>query len=141
MPFDCVEGLPQSILQDEQYRQRQQQEQAEAINENFYDEVRQLLEQKFGHSSEAAVETETVLTTPAAPSESDSEEQYIEQTTVSTPQVSLKNTLPAVKPPSPKKVNDWPKLDLRLGQVTAVSIGLDGHPVIFHRADRIWTEE
>lgn len=38
-------------------------------------------------------------------------------------------------------MTDWPKLDLRLGQVVAVSIGLDGHPVIFHRADRIWTDE
>lgn len=39
------------------------------------------------------------------------------------------------------QVADWPKLDLRLGQVVAVSIGIDGHPVIFHRADRIWTDE
>lgn len=38
-------------------------------------------------------------------------------------------------------MSDWPKLDLRLGQVVAVSIGVDGHPVIFHRADRIWTDE
>lgn len=43
--------------------------------------------------------------------------------------------------PKPVQVTDWPKLDLRLGQVVAVSIGTDGHPVIFHRADRIWTDE
>lgn len=46
-----------------------------------------------------------------------------------------------VVPPKPKEIPDWPKNDLKLGQVTAVAIHPDGHPVLFHRHDRVWNEE
>lgn len=44
-------------------------------------------------------------------------------------------------PPKPKEVKNWPKKALNVGQITAVAINLDGNPVIFHRADRVWNEE
>lgn len=46
------------------------------------------------------------------------------------------------KPPRPKEVINWPSNQLvRFGQITAVAINPHGNPVIFHRGDRIWTEE
>lgn len=142
-------SLPQSFSpffsQDEQPEQQpeQQQEekasQAETINENFYDEVRQLLEQKSLDNSEAVANVAPVTTTTAAGPNSD--ERILDSTTLnnaehlSTERTILQNI------PKPQQISDWPKLDLRLGQVVAISIGIDGHPVIFHRADRVWTEE
>lgn len=51
--------------------------------------------------------------------------------------------VPAVMepPPKPRQIDDWPKQDLHLGQVTAVAIHPDGNPVLFHRHDRVWNEE
>lgn len=43
-------------------------------------------------------------------------------------------------PPKPREIRDWPKNDLKLGQVTAIAIHPDGNPVLFHRHDRIWKE-
>lgn len=40
--------------------------------------------------------------------------------------------------PTPVLVENWPKTNHKLGQVTAVSIDTQGKPVIFHRADRYW---
>lgn len=134
-----VETLPSTVLQDEQ---QQQQEQAEAISENFFDEVRQLLEQKIMHSSETAAALDIDVTTSESPPIVNAEEHTIETTISSSAiETARKEIASTIKSPKPTQVTDWPKLDLRLGQVVAVSIGLDGHPVIFHRADRIWTDE
>lgn len=129
-----VETLPSTIIQDEQ----QQAEQAEAISENFFDEVRQLIEQKLG-ASEAVTDHE--LTTTESSIIINSDEHAVQTTIMSVINDRVRETVSSIKSPKPVKVTDWPKLDLRLGQVVAVSIGLDGHPVIFHRADRVWTDE
>ncbi|KAH1007488.1 hypothetical protein HUJ04_004713 [Dendroctonus ponderosae] len=42
------------------------------------------------------------------------------------------------KPAVPQAVKNWPAEDLKLGQVTAVSVNSALQPVIFHRADREW---
>lgn len=44
-------------------------------------------------------------------------------------------------PPKPQKIDDWPKVEIKLGQITAVAIHPDGNPVAFHRHDRVWNEE
>lgn len=44
-------------------------------------------------------------------------------------------------PPKPREIKDWPKVKTEFGQITAVAINPDGNPVIFHRADRIWKAE
>ncbi|XP_005182185.1 peptidyl-alpha-hydroxyglycine alpha-amidating lyase 1 [Musca domestica] len=36
--------------------------------------------------------------------------------------------------------SSWPKMDVKLGSVTAVSFDKDGHIVLFHRCDRIWDQ-
>lgn len=129
-----VETIPSTIIQDEQ----QQAEQAEAISDNFFDEVRQLIEQKLG-ASEAVTDHELTTTESSIIINSD---EHAVQTSI-TPVINdrVREMVSSIKSPKPVKVTDWPKLDLRLGQVVAVSIGLDGHPVIFHRADRVWTDE
>ena len=37
--------------------------------------------------------------------------------------------------------DDWPDYDLNLGQIGGVDVGADGHPNVFHRADRMWESE
>lgn len=152
--------------------QQHTEEQAESISENFFDEVRQLIEQKlggtasemdydlsttemFGHHPEERVIETTI------PAEDEDHSKTIDlprkQSSLTYSRcvqygsngfvclfffgVFFVNDNLAVYSPKPIQVTDWPKLDLRLGQVVAVSIGTDGHPVIFHRADRIWTDE
>ncbi|CAH0552204.1 unnamed protein product [Brassicogethes aeneus] len=44
----------------------------------------------------------------------------------------------ADKPDRPRAVKYWPHENLTLGQVSAVSVNSQLHPVIFHRADRVW---
>lgn len=142
-----VQSYPSSDAQQTQQDEIEQQQQAESISENFFDEVRQLIEQKLLHSSETTIDTETVAaattSTPSPPLSNVNEHQIVQQptTTQLVPKETSVQTYPAVNSPKPQRVSDWPKWDLRLGQVTAVAIGIDGHPVIFHRADRIWTEE
>lgn len=41
----------------------------------------------------------------------------------------------------PKATPNWPQRDLKLGQVTGVAVNSALHPVIFHRADRVWDAE
>ena len=38
-------------------------------------------------------------------------------------------------------VRDWPKHDLKLGQIGGLDVAADGHPSVFHRADRTWESE
>ncbi|KAF5301336.1 hypothetical protein FQA39_LY10734 [Lamprigera yunnana] len=38
----------------------------------------------------------------------------------------------------PQEVKNWPKEELKLGQVSGVSVNVLQQPVIFHRADRVW---
>ncbi|CAG9765963.1 unnamed protein product [Ceutorhynchus assimilis] len=47
---------------------------------------------------------------------------------------------PADKPDVPRAVKNWPQEDLKLGQVSAVSVNSALQPVIFHRADRLWDQ-
>lgn len=43
--------------------------------------------------------------------------------------------------PIPREVSDWPVIPLPfLGQISGVSINLQGHPVIFHRGKRVWED-
>lgn len=140
-----VQSYPPSAQQTQQ-EEMQQQQQDESISENFFDEVRQLIEQKLLHSSEPTVDAEAAVatsSTSSAPISNADEQQIVQQqsTTQAVPKETSVQTYPTVNSPKPKRVSDWPKWDLRLGQVTAVAIGTDGHPVIFHRADRIWTDE
>lgn len=143
-----VQCYPSTLSLEEQLMQQQmqqmQQEQAESISETFLDEVRQMIEQKFSHSSETvAPEIEVSATTIASATKAadvfGSDEEHMDEP--STPLNTEIEERPPPKSPRPKQMSDWPKLDLRLGQVVAISIGTDGHPVLFHRADRIWTEE
>lgn len=151
MQSDYVATLPSTyVLQDES--QPQSDQQAESISERFFDEVRQLLEQKISSEAAAAAAADLDVTTTTESSVINEENA---ETTISVSDGAAasavaaagaanrmaKDNLPAIRPPKPVQVSDWPKLDLRLGQVVAVSIGVDGHPVIFHRADRIWTDE
>lgn len=134
-------------IQEAQQEEMQQQQQDESISDNFFDEVRQLIEQKLLHSSETTVDVEAAAaattSTTSSPISNVDEQQVAQQhsTTQVVPKETSVQTYPTVNSPKPKQVSDWPKWDLRLGQVTAVAIGIDGHPVIFHRADRVWTEE
>lgn len=38
-------------------------------------------------------------------------------------------------------VDDWPSVDLNLGQIGGIAICKQGHPTVFHRADRSWEAE
>lgn len=44
------------------------------------------------------------------------------------------------KPTRPVEVPGWPKTELAVGQITAVSINSKGQPVIFHRGTVVWDE-
>lgn len=94
-----VETLPSTFLQDEQ---QQAEQQAEAISERFFDEVRQLLEQKI--SSEAAAAAELDITTTEPPPIGNADERYIETTISPIINEKVKDNLPAVMPPKPTQV-------------------------------------
>lgn len=100
MRCNYVDALPSStFLQDEQ---QQAEQQAEAISERFYDEVRQLLEQKI--SSEAAAELEATTTEPPSPI-ANADERYIESTVSQTPDEKVQGNYPTIKPPKPTQVH------------------------------------
>lgn len=87
------------------------------INDEFFDEVRQLLVHKQA---------------PVMQEESNEDNGQLEQ-------YRYQNV---DSPPKPKEIKGWPKVPLKnIGQITAVSVNPDGNPVIFHRADRVWTAE
>ncbi|CAH1114522.1 unnamed protein product [Psylliodes chrysocephalus] len=44
------------------------------------------------------------------------------------------------KPETPRAVKNWPEEDLKLGQVSGVSVNAALQPVIFHRGDRVWNQ-
>lgn len=116
MRRNYVATLPSTFLQDEQPPPVEQQ--AESISERFFDEVRQLLEQKI--SSEAAAaeaaaaaaaaaavanDFETTTTTESPPPVY-AEERYIDTTiTVPVERIQPKENLPTVKPPKPTQVS------------------------------------
>lgn len=113
MRSNYVETLPSSFLQDEQQQAEQQQaeqqqaeQQSEAISENFFDEVRQLLEQKI--SSEAAVlaELETTTTTTESAPIVNVEEHVVDVTFPPTTDRKFKDNLPKIKPPKPTQVSE-----------------------------------
>lgn len=97
------------------------------INDEFFDEVRQLLEQKQQKQSH--------------------QQQFIKQDIVGEEnedngQLEQYRYQNVDSPPKPREIKDWPTVALKnIGQITAVSVNPDGNPVIFHRADRVWTAE
>lgn len=99
MQSNYVATLPSSFLQDEQ---QQAEQQAEAISEKFFDEMRQLLEQKIS-SEAAAADLET--TTTESPPIINAEERYIETTLSSAVDHIIKDNLPTIKPPKPTQVD------------------------------------
>ncbi|CAG9858978.1 unnamed protein product [Phyllotreta striolata] len=44
------------------------------------------------------------------------------------------------KPDTPRAVKNWPEENLKLGQVSGVSVNAALQPVIFHRVDRVWDQ-
>lgn len=85
-----VESLPSKILDDDQ---QQSEQQAESISENFFDEVRQLLEQKL--ASETVSVDDLDSTTTEEPIIVDSDEHIVESTiSSSSAEGQLKSHLP-----------------------------------------------
>lgn len=97
-----VETLPSTFLQDEQ---QQAEQQAEAISERFFDEVRQLLEQKISSEAAAAAAVELDTSTTDSPSFVNAEERFIDTTASSAVDQVVKDNLPTVKPPKPTQVS------------------------------------
>ena len=126
----------QSYDHEYQYSALQQPTNGESISEHFYDEIRQLLNRKYEEN--AGLEPAGLYATAkraSANSKSD------ESTNEGSQGNSIIDTSHLDSPPKPKLVANWPQNDLKLGQVTAVSIHPDGNPVVFHRADRVWDEK
>ncbi|XP_039278160.1 peptidyl-alpha-hydroxyglycine alpha-amidating lyase 2-like [Nilaparvata lugens] len=44
-------------------------------------------------------------------------------------------------PLHPQEVVGWPKTELKVGQISGVTVNNVGQPVIFHRADRVWDSD
>lgn len=99
MRSNYVATLPSTFLQDEQ---QQAEQQAESISERFFDEVRQLLEQKI--SSEAAAVADSDTTTTEPPPVVNADESFIETTIPAAADHVPKDNMPTVKPPKPTQV-------------------------------------
>lgn len=103
MRYNFVETLPSTFLQDEQ---QQAEQQAEAISERFFDEVRQLLEQKISsEAAAAAAAAELDTSTTDSPSFVNAEERYIDTTASTAVDQVVKDNLPTVRPPKPTQVS------------------------------------
>lgn len=102
MRCNYVETLPSTFLQDEQHQAEQQ---AEAISERFFDEVRQLLEQKTSSEAAAAAIAELETTTTEAPPII-ADERYTETTVspINDERIKENNQAPTIKPPKPTQV-------------------------------------
>lgn len=105
MRSNYVEMLPSSFLQDEQ---QQAEQQSEAISENFFDEVRQLLEQKI--SSEAAVMADLETTTTESAPIVNADEHFVDVTVSPTADRRFKDNSPAIKPPRPTQVSKYQQI-------------------------------
>uniref|UniRef100_A0A336N1C7 peptidylamidoglycolate lyase n=1 Tax=Culicoides sonorensis TaxID=179676 RepID=A0A336N1C7_CULSO len=102
--------------------------QGSRINDEFFDEVRQLLEQKQQQQYQNQRHPQGEFIKHDIEEDNGQLEQYRYQNVDS--------------PPKPKEIKGWPSVPLKnIGQITAVSVNPDGNPVIFHRADRVWTAE
>lgn len=111
-----VATLPSTyVLQDEP--QPQSDQQAESISERFFDEVRQLLEQKIS-SEAAAAAADLDITTTESSLVINGDEHFNVETTISasdgvaaaagaagTADRMAKDNLPAIKPPKPIQVS------------------------------------
>lgn len=96
------------------------------VNDEFFDEVRQLLEQK--QQAHNRHQHEFIKQEILENEDNGQLEQYRYQNVDS--------------PPKPKEIKGWPMVALKnIGQITAVSVNPDGNPVIFHRAERVWSAE
>lgn len=100
MRWSYVEMLPSSFLQDDQ---QQAEQQSEAISENFFDEVRQLLEQKI--SSEAAVLADLETTTTESAPIVNADEHFVDVTMPPTADRKVKDNLSTINPPKPTLVS------------------------------------
>lgn len=103
MRSDYVATLPSTyVLQDEP---QQSDQQAESISERFFDEVRQLLEQKISSEAAAAAADLEVTTTTESPL-AIAEEHFNTETTISASADRIaKDNLPAIRPPKPTQVS------------------------------------
>ncbi|XP_077988747.1 peptidyl-glycine alpha-amidating monooxygenase-like [Glandiceps talaboti] len=68
--------------------------------------------------------------------ESESEEDIVKEDEQTTSQPKNSKDEPSKDVYS--EVEEWPSLDITLGQITAVDVDLNGDIVFFHRADRSW---
>lgn len=104
MRSSYVATLPSTyILQDEP---QQSDQQAESISERFFDEVRQLLEQKISSEAAAAAADLEMTTTTESPLAINAEEHFNAETTISAAAERIaKDNLPAVRPPKPIQVS------------------------------------
>lgn len=101
MRSNYVATLPSTFLQDDQ---QQAEQQAESISERFFDEVRQLLEQKISSEAAAVADSDTITTTEPSPVVN-ADESYIETTITATADHVPKDLLSTVKPPKPTQVS------------------------------------
>lgn len=108
-----------------------------------------ILTENFGQAVQYS-QGEPYLFTDGVKTDSTSKELYDDfrqelkqkyQENLNSPAKTSLDTPTTSNPLKPRQITDWPKNELKLGQVTAVSIHPDGNPVIFHRHDRIWNEE
>lgn len=102
MQSNYVAMLPSTFLQDEQ---QQAEQQAESISERFFDEVRQLLEQKISSEVAAVADSDTTTAEPPPPVVN-ADESFIETTIPAAADHVPKDNVPIVKPPKPTQVSD-----------------------------------
>lgn len=104
MRSNYVATLPSTyVLQDEP---QQSDQQAESISERFFDEVRQLLEQKISSEAAAAAADLEITTTTESSLAINAEEHFNAETTVSASADRIaKDNLPAIRPPKPTQVS------------------------------------
>lgn len=98
MRSNYVATLPSTFLQDEQ---QQAEQQAESISERFFDEVRQLLEQKV---LSEAVAADLEITTTEPPPAVNADESFIDATISAAADHVPKENMAGVKPPKPTQV-------------------------------------
>lgn len=106
MRSNYVATLPSTyVLQDEP---QQSDQQAESISERFFDEVRQLLEQKISSEAAAAAADLELTTTTESPPAINADEHFNAETTISAAAAAdriAKDNLPAIRPPKPTQVS------------------------------------
>lgn len=109
MRCSYVATLPSTYVLQDEPQQSDQQQQPESISERFFDEVRQLLEQKISSVADAAATADLDMTTTTeSPLAINADEHFNAETTISaTADRIAKDNLPAVRPPKPTQVSHY----------------------------------